>query len=121
MESICTHSHEPHVYPHITACEVHGKLSITLAGTHLCAVQEVAKGGFHFPSMFRALSAQGLSPQVSITEQQLTPVALPKLPIVPNTLGRKYESPLIVFRSYRYQVKDKSNLCCWHCNCSPCG
>ena len=80
----------------------------------MCAVQEVAKGGFPFPSMFRALSAQGLSPQVSITEQQLVPVALPKPPVVPNTLGRKYESPLVVFRSYRYQVltsiKDKSSL-----------
>lgn len=64
-------------------------------------MQEVAKGGFPFPSLFRALSAQGLPLQLSITEQQLMPVALPKPLTVPNTLGRKYESPLTVFRSYR--------------------
>ena len=65
------------------------------------AVQEVAKGGFPFPLMFRALSAQGLPPQVSVTERQLEPVGLPRPLGVPDTLGRKYESPLHVFRSYR--------------------
>lgn len=75
-----------------------------LSGAHMCAVQEDAKGGFPFPSNFRALSAQGLSPQVSITEQQLVPVALPKPPVVRSTFSHKYESPLIVFRSYRYQA-----------------
>lgn len=64
-------------------------------------MQEVAKGGFPFPSMFGALSAQGLPPQISITDQQLVPVALPKPLRLPDTSGCKYESPLVVFRSYR--------------------
>lgn len=79
----------------ITCCVVHDAYQ----PTH--AVQEVAKGGFPFPSMFRALSAQGLPLQVSLTDQQLVPVAPSKPLGVPNTSGGKYESPLVVFRSYR--------------------
>lgn len=77
------------------------RLFMLITCTNACAVQEIAKGGFPFPSLFCALSAQGLSPQVSITEQQLVPVSLSRPLAVPNTLGRKYESPLVVFRSYR--------------------
>ena len=108
---------------------MHVEQSMLTMVKYACAVQEVAKGGFPFPSMFRALSAQGLSPQVSITEQQLVPVALPKPPVVPSTLGRKYASPLTVFRSYRYynlhkhylHRKRRSKLCAFrHCRCSLC-
>ena len=64
-------------------------------------MQEAVQGGFPFPSLFHALSAQGLPPQASTTIQQLVPVALPKLPAALDTSSHKYDSPLTVFRSYR--------------------
>ena len=66
-----------------------------------CTAQETAKGGYPFPAMFHALSAQGLPSQSLISEKQLVPLPLPRSAAVTDTSSHKYESPLRAFRSYR--------------------
>ena len=82
-----------------------GNAAVTYVA-YRCAhgVQEVAKGGFPFPSMFNALAAQGLPLQSAVSEQELPPLPLPQPAAVTDTSGHKYDSPLRVFRSYRQEI-----------------